>query len=105
VGESKEHVFVHCPFAKCRWQELGIGVHIYMTSDCELQDWFFNLFYLQDEDLISKVAAALWAIWNQRKGRVWNNVLMPAHRVVKGAIEFLNIWKSSRQNMFQGLIY
>lgn len=105
MGESKEHVFVHCPFAKCCWQELGIGVHIYMTSDCELQDWFFNLFYLQDEDLISKVAAALWAIWNQRKGRVWNNVLMPAHRVVKGAIEFLNIWKSSRQNMFQGLIY
>lgn len=103
MGESKEQVFVHCPFAKRCWQELGIGVH--MTSDCEFQDWFFNLFYLQDEDLISKVAAALWAIRNQRKGRVWNNVLMPAHRVVRGAIEFLNIWKSSRQNMFQGFIY
>jgi len=68
-----------------------------MTSDFEIQDWFFNLmFYLLDDDLISKVAATLWAIWNQRNERVWNNVLVPAHQVVKRAIGFLNSWKSAQ---------
>jgi len=57
VGELKEHVFAYCSFAKCCWQELGIGVRL--TLDCDLQDWFFNLFYLVDEYLISKAAATL----------------------------------------------
>ena len=76
VGELKERVFVYFSFAKCCWRELGTGVHL--TLDCELQDWFFNLFYLVDECLISKAAATLC-------------VLMPAHRGVKKATEFLNI--------------
>jgi hypothetical protein len=54
VGESGEHVPVHCSYAQSCWEELGIQTR--MTSNVSFPQWFFSYFQLLDENLLLKFA-------------------------------------------------
>ncbi|KAK7269699.1 hypothetical protein RIF29_22433 [Crotalaria pallida] len=83
--ETVSHAILSCPRAQQVWFASPLGLRTSMSNNHGLEEWLTHIIQTTDKKFTAKVFNLIWAVWNRRNQRVFNNRWLEIEEVLHRA--------------------